>query len=216
MKTGLRYALVGGIGGFLVDSLMRTVRWDVTNEEHYLRYTRSGKPVIFVLWHGRLLPLGYLHRGQGIYGLASQSADGEYIARLLQHWGMGMIRGSSSSGGDTAFREMVRTVRSGKSMSITPDGPRGPRQQLKMGVVQLAQLTGAPIVPIAGAATRAWWFESWDRFLVPKPFARVSVDYAEPVTIPRAAGAAELEALREKLEYTLNALLARVEERVAQ
>jgi lysophospholipid acyltransferase (LPLAT)-like uncharacterized protein len=214
VRTGLRYALVQHAGGALIDTLLRTVRFDVSNTSFYERYWAAGRPVIFVLWHGRLLPLGYVHRGQGVYGLASLSADGEYIARILQHWGMPMVRGSSSRGGDTAFREMVRVVRSGASMSITPDGPRGPREVLKPGVLQLAQLTGAPLIPVAAAADRAWWFESWDRFLIPKPFARVAVDYAEPVEVPRRADAAELETLRTEVERTMTGLLADVEARV--
>jgi lysophospholipid acyltransferase (LPLAT)-like uncharacterized protein len=213
---GLRYSLAQVAGGTVLDVLMRTVRWDVAHEDYYRRHTLHGQPVIFTLWHGRLLPLGYLHRGQGVIGLASKSADGEYIARALMHWGFGVIRGSSSRGGDTAFREMVRALRAGRSIAITPDGPRGPRQQLKPGVLQLAQLTGAPLVPVAAAATRAWWFTSWDRFLVPQPFARVSVDYAEPVVIPRAADDEQLAGLQQTVEHTLNALLQRVEERARQ
>ena len=214
MKSGLRYDVAQIAGGAVLDILMRTVRWDVRNEDCYRRHTQHGQPVIYTLWHGRLLPLGFLHRGQGVIGLASRSADGEYIARALMHWGFGVIRGSSSKGGDTAFREMIRALRSGRSIAITPDGPRGPRQQLKPGVLQLAQVTGVPLVPVAAAATRAWWFESWDRFLVPQPFARVSVDYGEPVSIPRTADAVEIVALQQQIESTLNTLLQGVEERV--
>ncbi|HUF49236.1 MAG TPA: lysophospholipid acyltransferase family protein [Longimicrobiales bacterium] len=213
MNSALRYALAAAVGGVLFDVLMRTLRWHVDNEDMYQRFTRDGRPVIFVLWHGRLLPLGFRHRNQRIVGLASRSADGEYIARLLRHWGVGVIRGSSSSGGDSAFREMVRTIRSGSSIAVTPDGPRGPRQQLKPGVVQLAQITGAPIVAIGAAASRAWWFESWDRFLIPQPCARVYVDYGEPVVVPRTATSAQLEAIVNGLERALNALTDRVDQR---
>jgi lysophospholipid acyltransferase (LPLAT)-like uncharacterized protein len=215
MRTGLRYAAAQHIGGALLDVLRCTTRYDVVNADAHRRYTAQGAPVIFVLWHGRLLSLGYLHRGQGVYGLASRSADGEYIARVLQHWGMPMVRGSSSRGGDTAFREMVRAVRSGHSMSITPDGPRGPREVLKPGVLQLAQLTGAPLIPTAAAASRAWWFTSWDRFQVPKPFARIAVTYGEPLFVPRDADDATVAALRDELEGRLHAAMADAERRVA-
>jgi lysophospholipid acyltransferase (LPLAT)-like uncharacterized protein len=216
MRTGLRYDAAQFAGGALLDVVLRTVRWDVTNADSWRRYTLHGQPVIFALWHGRLLPLGYLHRQQGVLGLASKSADGEYIARLLMHWGLGVIRGSSSSGGDAAFREMIRALRAGKSIAITPDGPRGPRQKLKPGLLQLAQITGAPIILCAAAATRAWWFVSWDRFLVPQPFARVAVEYAEPFVIPRNATADDLTRLNDHIEQTLNAVLERVEQRVQQ
>jgi lysophospholipid acyltransferase (LPLAT)-like uncharacterized protein len=173
----------------------------------------EGKPVIFVLWHGRLLPLGFVHRGQGVVGLASSSADGEYISRILRHWGFGIVRGSSSSGGDTAFRELIREVRAGRSVAITPDGPRGPREQLKPGVLQLAQLTGVPLVPVAAAASRSWWFVSWDRFLVPQPFARLHVAYGNPVQVPRQT--ADLADVAARTEATLGELMARVESAAA-
>ena len=213
MRTGVRYTVAQHAGGALIDALLGTVRYDVVNDDAWRSFRARGEPVIFVLWHGRLLPLGYLHRGQGVYGLASLSADGEYIARILQHWGMPMVRGSSSRGGDTAFREMVRVVRAGHSMSITPDGPRGPREVLKPGVVQLAQLTGAPLIPLAAAADRAWWFTSWDRFLVPKPFARVAVTYGEPILVPRKADSAVIDQAVNRMQARMGEVMADAERR---
>lgn len=209
MKQGIRYALAEHAGGAVLDAVMRTTRWHVENEGAYRERTESGKAVIFVMWHGRLLPLGFLHRGQDIICLASRSADGEYIARLLRRWGLGVVRGSSSSGGDVAFRELVRGVRAGSSIALTPDGPRGPMERLKPGVLQLAQLTGAPLVPLAAAASRAWWFVSWDRFLVPKPFARLYAAYGDPIFVPRDA--TDLTALTARTEATLADLMARVD-----
>lgn len=213
MRDGLRYKLAQHGGGALLDVLLRTVRFDVENAASYEQVWSEGRPVVFVLWHSRLLSLGYLHRGQGVYGLASLSADGEYIARLLQRWGMPMVRGSSSRGGDTAFREMVRVVRAGHSMSITPDGPRGPRERLKPGVLQLAQLTGAPLIPVSAAASSAWHFNSWDRFMVPRPFAHVPVGYGAPLEVPRAATATDIEELALELQNRLDAVTADVERR---
>lgn len=209
MRQGLRYSVVQHAGGALIDAVMHTTRWEVENDAAYRRHTEHGRPVIFIVWHGRLLPLGFLHRRQRISCLASRSADGEYIARLLQHWGLGVVRGSSSRGGDTAFREMIRAIRAGNSVAITPDGPRGPREQLKPGVLQLAQLTGAPLVPLAAAATRAWWFESWDRFLVPQPFARVHAAYADPIFVPRDNP--DVPALTAQVEAALGELMRRVD-----
>ena len=98
MRSGLRYRIAQRVGGAALDALLGTARFDIENEAAYRAYWQEGRPVIFVLWHGRLLPLGYLHRGQGVYGLASLSADGEYIARVLVRWGMPIVRGSSSDG----------------------------------------------------------------------------------------------------------------------
>jgi hypothetical protein len=214
MRRGLRYTLVEHAGGALVDAVMRTTRLRVENASAYRQRTEHGRPVIFALWHGRLLPLGFLHRGQNIVCLASRSADGEYITRVLQHWGFGVVRGSSSSGGDTAFRELVRAVRAGRSVAVTPDGPRGPRERLKPGVLQLAQLTGAPLVPLAAAASRSWWFVSWDRFLLPQPFARLHVAYGDPVFVPRAA--TDLTDLTARTEATLARLMAHVDAAAAR
>ena len=209
MRQGARYTLAEHAGGRLLDALLHTVRVSAENVRAYRDRTSQGKPVIYTLWHGRLLPMGFVHRNQGVVGLASRSADGEYIARILQHWGFGVVRGSSSSGGDTAFRELIRHLRAGRSVAVTPDGPRGPRERLKPGVLQLAQLTGAPLVPLAAAATRAWWFESWDRFLVPKPFAQLHVAYGDPVYVPRETS--DLMAMTEHVEGILGDLMARVE-----
>jgi lysophospholipid acyltransferase (LPLAT)-like uncharacterized protein len=209
MRTGFRYAAVKHAGGAVLDALMHTVRLRVTNDSSYRQHTEQGRPVIFALWHGRLLPLGFVHRGQNIVCLASRSADGEYITRILQHWGFGVVRGSSSSGGDTAFRELVRVVRAGRSVAATPDGPRGPRERLKPGVLQLAQLTGAPLVPLAAAASRSWWFVSWDRFLVPQPFSRLHVAYGDPIHVPRETR--DLAELTARTESVLGELMTRVE-----
>lgn len=214
MRTGLRYALVERVGGTVLDALMHTARLHVTNDSAYRERTEQGKPVIFALWHGRLLPLGFLHRGQNIVCLASRSSDGEYVTRVLQHWGFGVVRGSSSSGGDTAFRELIRVVRAGRSVAVTPDGPRGPRERLKAGVLQLAQLTGAPVVPLAAAASRSWWFVSWDRFLVPQPFARLHVEYGEPIFVSRDTG--DLRDVTAHTEGVLAELMSRVEAAAAQ
>jgi hypothetical protein len=211
MNTGPRYWLAGRVGGRLLDVIMATVRFDVHNDAAWRTHAAAGRPVLFTLWHGRLLPLGYLHRGQGVVAIVSRSADGEYLTRVLQHWGFAAVRGSSSSGGDQALRELVRLVRAGRSVAITPDGPRGPREQLKPGVLQLAQLTGAPIVTVAAGADRAWWFVRWDRFLVPRPFARVRVAYGDAVFIPRGAGAAALADATSRIESNLRELMQRVD-----
>jgi hypothetical protein len=107
----------------------------------------------------------------------------------------------------------VRFVRAGRSIAVTPDGPRGPREKLKPGVLLVAQLTGCALVPVAAAADRAWWFEGWDRFLVPRPFARVRIAYGRPVRVRRDATEAELTEATSVLEDTLGELTARVEAR---
>jgi lysophospholipid acyltransferase (LPLAT)-like uncharacterized protein len=209
-----KYAAAVGAAGMVLDSLFRTVRYELDGAHHHEQFTKHGRPVIFALWHGRLLPLGFLHRAQGLVTLISQSRDGEYLARLLLHWGFENVRGSSSRGGSEALRELIRRVRAGRSLAITPDGPRGPMQKLKPGVLIAAQLTGVPIIPITCAATAGWWPGRWDRFLIPRPFATVRVRYGEPHLVPRNADEEEIQRRTSELERQLNEMTAEVDKLV--
>ena len=202
MRNGAQYWLAATLGGGLLDALFATVRFRIMTPDPIV-----DGPKIYTPWHGRILPLAHLHRGQDVHTLISRSADGEYFARLVERWGYHTAaRGSSSRGGSTALRELVKAARSGKSLTVTPDGPRGPRQKLKRGVLTAAQLSEAPLIPVSAGATRAWWIESWDRFLVPKPFARMYVRYGSPVYVPRDADENELVRIEAAYERTLNEL----------
>lgn len=194
-----------------MNRLLRTARFEVSGREHIEGLRSEGRACIFILWHGRLLPLGYLHRGEGVVGLISRSDDGEYLSQMLKHWEFVPVRGSSSRGGSAALREVVRHARRGRSIAITPDGPRGPRQKMKPGPIVAAQLSGLPIVPVAAGADRGWWFGGWDRFLIPKPFARIRVEYGEPVEVPRELDPERESELMRVLEEELNRLTRRVD-----
>lgn len=211
MRTGLRYVLGGGAGRLLFSGLLSTVRFRAEHRERFDAYADRGEAVLYALWHGRLLPLTYYHRHRNIAAIISQSEDGEYIARVVEGWGFTPVRGSTSRGGGEALREVVRRVRAGQSVAITPDGPRGPRQRVQIGILVAAQLTGAPILPVAAGCSRAWWPGGWDRFCVPKPFSRVVVAYGEPRTVPRECSEAELGRHAERLEREMNALIERVD-----
>lgn len=212
MTVPLRYRAAAAVGGRLLDVLFATSSFRETGAEHYRQHVDRGRSVIFVLWHGRLLPLAYHHRGQGLVTLVSRSADGEYIAGVLRHWGYGTVRGSSSRGGGPALRALVRDVRDGRSICITADGPRGPRERIKPGALLAAQLTGRPLIPAAAGTPRAWWFEGWDRFLVPKPFAPIRVAYGEPQYVDRNGGAAALGQAAAALEIAMAALMREVDD----
>jgi lysophospholipid acyltransferase (LPLAT)-like uncharacterized protein len=200
MTRPWQYAAVGRGGGLLVDALLSTTRIERINPEPFRAFQEAGQPVIFALWHGRLLPPTWLHRGEGVVTLASHSADGEYITRVLHHWGYRVVRGSSSRGGDSALRELTQLIHEGRSVAITADGPRGPREKLKYGVLQMAQRTGAPLIPVGTAASRAWRFNSWDRFMLPKPFARIRIAYGDGVFLPSALDADGLAAEARAME----------------
>ncbi|HSJ06689.1 MAG TPA: lysophospholipid acyltransferase family protein [Longimicrobiales bacterium] len=210
-RDGLKYVIGGFVGWALVEGLLATTRIEAINDEAYKVHLRAGKPVIFALWHGRMVPPTYRHRHQDIVTLASQSADGEYITRLLQRWGYHVARGSSTRGAESALRDLIRLARAGRTVALTADGPRGPREQLKLGVLHIAQLSGAPLIPIACAASRAWWFESWDRFLVPRPFARIRVVYGDAIFIPRDADRDALDRAARSVEAVIADLTAEAE-----
>jgi lysophospholipid acyltransferase (LPLAT)-like uncharacterized protein len=211
-EAGLKTRLIAGAGGGLLSTLLDTCRVEQQGTENFERFHREGRPVVFVLWHGRLLPCTYWNRHQNLVTLVSQHRDGEYISRIVERWGYTAVRGSSSRRAAGALRELVRHVRAGRSLAVTPDGPRGPRQVMKAGALLAAQLSGAPVIPAAGGASRGWWFGSWDRFLVPKPFARVRLAYGEPVWVPRDADEAALERISRDVEARLNALTAHVDD----
>ncbi len=169
-----------------------TWRYRTRNEDGWRRLRAAGRPFVFVLWHGTLLPLTYYHRGQGIVTLISEHRDGEIIARVVHAWGYRTIRGSTTRGGARALLAMIRELQQGSVVAVTPDGPRGPARVFQSGVLVAAQRAKVPIVPITLHADRAWHLRSWDGFTVPKPFARVTIGYGSPVMVhgdtPREAG----------------------------
>ena len=137
--------------------------------------------VILVFWHDQLLLMAKSHRNPATSVLISASRDGEYIARTMHYFGIGSVRGSSSRGGRAAFRELLEIAKSPVDLAITPDGPKGPRHVVKDGVVQLARLSGRPVVPLAFACSRGHRFRSWDRFLLPLPPGRGVFSYGVPL-----------------------------------
>ncbi len=140
-----------------------------------------GSPArLFAFWHGGLLPIAWAIRGRGIVAMVSEHRDGELIARILRRWGFALVRGSSTRGGGKVLLGMIRALADGQDGAITPDGPRGPVEVPHIGAVRAAQRAGVAIVPVRVVASRAWRARSWDRFLVPKPFARVVITADAP------------------------------------
>lgn len=167
-------------------------------------------PVIYAVWHDRLLLLPYLYGHRGSRVLASRSRDGELVARWIRRFGLEPVRGSSTRGGGEALRLLTRALRSGHEVVVVPDGPKGPREVLKPGVIALARLTGAPIVPMALGASREWRVRSWDEFRIPKPFARCVMRFGEPIYVARHR--AGEEAARKEVEAALRGLGWQVDE----
>jgi len=179
-----RPAIVAGPA--LVRALGATWRVRHVGRERVDAARRRGGPVLYVFSHGVLLPLAFTHRHRGIQVLISESRDGELIARIVERLGFGTVRGSSSRGGARAVIGLAAKGRDGNDLAITPDGPRGPRGAAEPGTVVAAARAGVPVIPVGVAASAGWNARSWDRFLVPRPFARVWVVYGEPLRFGRA------------------------------
>jgi lysophospholipid acyltransferase (LPLAT)-like uncharacterized protein len=173
------------VGGWLVRMLGATWRYEVSHGDEVLRLRESGTPIVFALWHGQLLPLLYHHRGQGVAVLISEHADGEIIARIATSLGYRTVRGSTSRGAARALIGLTRVIEGGGDLAVTPDGPRGPAKSFAPGVAVVASRTGAPMIGAAVSVSRAWRLKSWDRFQVPKPFAKIRVGYGDGVYLAR-------------------------------
>jgi lysophospholipid acyltransferase (LPLAT)-like uncharacterized protein len=207
----LKARMISSLGGALVTGLMRTARFEILNPRIYDEWLRPRRAAMYVLWHGRLLPCSFYHRHYGFATLISLHRDGDYISGVVEKWGFQVLRGSSSRGGTQALRQMVRLLRGGTGIAVTPDGPRGPRQEMKPGPLLAAQMAGVPVIPVSAGADRAWWFEGWDRFMVPKPFSRIRLKYGEPVEIPPDADEAEIARIAMEVQTALNRLTAEVD-----
>jgi lysophospholipid acyltransferase (LPLAT)-like uncharacterized protein len=202
----------GGIAAasVLVQALGRSWRIEYRGVREYDRVLEQGGRCIFAFWHARLLPLVFTHRRRRIAVLVSRHRDGEWIARIIERLGFETARGSSTRGGEEGVLEMLDLARRNHLLAITPDGPRGPAGRVKPGLVYLASRTGFPVVPVATAASDAWVFRSWDRFRVPRPFARVVVAYGPPLQVPRDLPAAAAEDWRVRVEAAIESLTGEV------
>lgn len=181
MKGRLRDALIVGAGGLLLRLLASTWRVRFTNPGVVQGLEARRQPFLYILWHGQLLPLLWLHRGRDISVIISEHRDGELIARIAHAIGFRTVRGSTTRGAARALLGACREVEAGRNLAVTVDGPRGPAGSVAPGALVISQRTSAPMVPTSAAADRAWRLRSWDRFMIPKPFARVTVTYGEPM-----------------------------------
>ncbi len=175
---------------FLAVSLYRlTLRLAIVGEKHRSAVRARGKKPLHAIWHQRMVGGILAHRGQGFVTMASKSDDGEIIATFLALWGFKAARGSSSKDGDLAVLEFLEALKGAPGGALTPDGPRGPARRCKRGILTLAEEGNGVVLPSASSSTRPLFLNSWDRFLVPKPFSRCVVVFGPP--LERAVGEAE-------------------------
>ncbi len=162
---------------------------------------------IYVYWHDRMFLTTYLLRNRGALFLTSRSFDGEYLARIFQRFGYGIIRGSSSSGGSEALASLAEGIHEGRAVSLTVDGPRGPRYESKVGAIVLAKRTGRPVVPIIIESRRFKMMGSWDRLQVPFPFSSAAVFVGDPIYVSPDATSGEVDSAHRQMQESLDALV---------
>ncbi len=182
------------------------LRIKVVGEKEALKHLAQYGRVVVALWHQRLLPsLAYAakFRSMKLTVMISQSRDGELIAKMARRLGLVTVRGSSSRGGREAFAKILEGLKENPAVVHIVDGPRGPKGVIKPGLVRIAQLSGAVILPIIVSADKAWVMRSWDRFLVPKPFSNVTIRWGEAFFVSQDMDRAQIETVRKKIEDTM-------------
>ncbi len=180
--------LILAIATPLIYLLGLTIRIREAGKPEWGPRASQSEPPLWVLWHETILMGIWHHRHRGVHVMISTSRDGELVATLGKFFGYNTVRGSSTRGGKEASLEMVECLKWGERCAITPDGPRGPRREMKMGAVNIARQAGCPVVPYGFAAEHCWRLTSWDRFIIPKPFSRAVFVYGDPIRISREGG----------------------------
>lgn len=188
---------------FIVRSIGRTLKLQTVG---YERFKDFEGPVIYCSWHGRSFIGALLFQGLGFWVLVSNSRDGEMQSRIFGRLGYRSIRGSTGREGVRAALEAISVLKSGAKIALTPDGPRGPSGIVQEGILMMAMKSGALIVPLGSSAKRRWIINSWDRYMVPKPFSKAIMIFGEPITVPAGSTKEEQEAIRLRLQDSINAL----------
>jgi len=166
-------AVIVPLGALVYRLLGWTWRVRYVNPDVVEPFRANHLPYIFACWHGQMLPLLWSHRGQGISILVSEHRDGEIITRVARTIGFGAVRGSTSRGAGRALLGLVAELERGGAVAVTPDGPRGPAEEFAPGALVAAQRANVPVITVGAHVSSAWYLKSWDRFVIPKPFARV-------------------------------------------
>ena len=192
----------------------RTLKITLLNDAPFEELKRKNKKYVIAFWHGSMFVGWFLHRPNNdrrVSALVSQSNDGEFLSSILERWKYSMIRGSSHIGGKEAMQLMVDEISNGSALTITPDGPRGPRHEMKMGAVRAAQRSNVPLVLAGIAMKKKRHLRSWDKFEVPVPFTAVAVKYSDPVSVPVDLTGDGLDAFKIEMQNQLNALTQEAE-----
>lgn len=219
-------AIASALIVFYVRLVAATTKWDYVGREHADPLNADDAGVIVAFWHQRLLMAAVIRRKtkKRVFMLSSNHRDAEIVVAAGRRFGVEFIRGSASNPakpgkdkqGGPALVQMIGALRDGHAVGVNPDGPRGPAGRVHIGIIRLAQFSGAPILPGAYSVSGGVFLDSWDRMFIPIPFGRGVFVGAAPIRVPADADAALLEELRKSLESALNAVTAEADRRVGR
>jgi len=214
-KTHIGQKLIGFLFYSITSLISRSIRWEYLVENEKSNIFNSNEEYIFCCWHNKLF-LGphLLPRNRIINALQSSHSDGMVTSLAFKYLGMNVILGSSKKGGMQAFRKMVKCIKSGESVAITPDGPKGPKEKVKEGIIKLAQITETSIIPLVWTTKKFKLINSWDNFVIPYPFSKGVYSFGKPIYIKKQINEYELEIARQNLENEIKRLTKEVENKL--
>ena len=215
-KTSFGQKFIGFLFYSITNFIYRSIQWTYLIESEKSDIFNNQKGMIFCCWHNRLF-LGphILPRNRTISALQSSHSDGMVTSTVFEFLGMSVILGSSNKGGMQAFRKMVKCMQLGESIAITPDGPRGPKEKVKDGIIKLAQITNSPIIPLVWSTKKFKIINSWDNFIIPIPFSKGVYSFGKPIYLKKKMNKNEFEISRQKLEHEIKRLTKLVTEKVS-
>jgi len=193
-----------------------TGRWEVRGWEHIEKLGDDGTPALICFWHGRLITSLFMWPGgKDLYQLSTAHRDGKLAGKTYQRFGVTPVWLQSNSPME-ATRKLVKLLKDGGFCSITPDGPRGPRQRLQRSPIDIARLAGAVLVPVSNSGNRMKILDTWDKMQFPLPFAHGALEFGAPIAVPRKGTDEELEQVRQHMEDTLNAMTRKLDQEFGQ
>ena len=214
-KTSIGQKLIGFLFYFITKLISRSIKWEYFEQSRKTTIFDDKHKYIFCCWHNRLF-LGphLLPRNRVINALQSSHSDGMITSLAFQYLGMNVILGSSKKGGMLAFRKMVKHLKLGESIAITPDGPRGPKEKVKDGIIKLAQITKTPIIPLVWVTKKFKIINSWDNFVLPYPFSKGIYSFGKPIYVKENLNMNKFELERQNLENEIKRLTKILENRL--
>jgi lysophospholipid acyltransferase (LPLAT)-like uncharacterized protein len=205
----LKVTIISTLGYWIIKLVCKSLQWEIHEAQSLDALHKAGKSLILAFWHGRIFTTAYYFGSPRVVAMTSQNRDGEYIAQVLQKFGCGVARGSSTRGSQGAVLECLRAIKKGKDLGMAIDGPRGPRYVAKPGAAYLARKSGNPVIPLNIAVEKKWVMKSWDLFEAPLPFSRAVLLAGNPIYVAENATNDEMQAAEANIQQSLDDLRIR-------